>query len=136
MMTSGYSISMRRTRNATSKSVRSLPAALVYLGEHTRTVQQTTKLQSQCQLLCVLRYASRPTPALSAHSPRQLDLPSADELLVLDNLDVLKTNGFEVSVDEDAAAGSRISLVAHPTSKATIFGVSGASNAVIYHVRS
>lgn len=47
-------------------------------------------------------------------------------MLVLDNLDVLKANGFEVAVDENAAAGSRIQLVAHPTSKSTVFGVSGA----------
>jgi DNA mismatch repair protein PMS2 len=45
----------------------------------------------------------------------------------MENLDVLKANGFEVEVDEDRppGRGERISLVAMPVSKETVFDLEG-----------
>ncbi|KAG6329255.1 hypothetical protein ID866_9835 [Astraeus odoratus] len=83
--------------------------------------------------------------------PRPLHLTAADELLALENLDVLRQNGFEVSeldgvanggsIDDDAIAGggdvpdnedaeestlgARLHLVAQPVSKDTVFDMKG-----------
>ncbi|KLT42955.1 DNA mismatch repair protein MutL [Cutaneotrichosporon oleaginosum] len=55
--------------------------------------------------------------------PRAMQLTAADELVAMENLDVLKANGFEVTVDEDAppGCGQRVSLRAMPVSKETTF---------------
>lgn len=45
----------------------------------------------------------------------------------MENLDVLRMNGFEVTVDEEAPVGQRVKLVAQPVSKKTVFGVEGES---------
>lgn len=44
----------------------------------------------------------------------------------MEHLDVLKMNGFEVIVDDEADVGQRVKLVAQPVSKDTVFGVEGA----------
>lgn len=70
----------------------------------------------------------RTHPVTASHaiiSPAVLELTAADELVAIDNLDVLKQNGFEVDVDPDADAGSRLRLVAQPVSKNTNFTVQG-----------
>jgi DNA mismatch repair protein PMS2 len=46
-------------------------------------------------------------------------LTASDELLAIEHQEVLRFNGFEIEVDEDAQAGQRIKLVAMPVSKAT-----------------
>lgn len=56
---------------------------------------------------------------MSFCSPRSLDLPASDELLAIDNIDVLKFNGFEIDVDEEKPTGQRIRLLAMPISKST-----------------
>lgn len=53
------------------------------------------------------------------HRPRELNLTASDELLAIEHEEVLRFNGFEIEVDEDAQAGQRIKLVAMPVSKAT-----------------
>ncbi|GAA5974445.1 hypothetical protein JCM11641_003218 [Rhodosporidiobolus odoratus] len=55
-------------------------------------------------------------------APRTLSLPSHDEITAMENLDLLRLNGFEVLVDEDADVGERVKLLAQPVSKETIFG--------------
>ncbi|KIL56445.1 hypothetical protein M378DRAFT_89291 [Amanita muscaria Koide BX008] len=72
------------------------------------TLQQTTKIQSQ-----------------KLFKPRPLELTAADELVAIENIDVLVDNGFEVEVDETAAAGqgARLQVTAFPISKSTEFGM-------------
>ncbi|ORX36000.1 hypothetical protein BD324DRAFT_642703 [Kockovaella imperatae] len=55
--------------------------------------------------------------------PRPLQLTAGDEMVAIENMDVLKANGFEVLVDEDKAPGrgERISLSAMPVSRETTF---------------
>ena len=45
----------------------------------------------------------------------------------MDNIDILKKNGFDLSVDVDAASGCRCRLEALPISKSIIFNVGGES---------
>ena len=56
-----------------------------------------------------------------------MQLPSADEITAMENLDILAANGFGLSVDEDApyGRGERIRLTSMPVSKETVFDVSG-----------
>lgn len=57
--------------------------------------------------------------------PRSLNLPSHEEITALENVDMLKMNGFEVLVDEDAPVGQRVKVTALPVSKDTTWGVPG-----------
>ncbi|KZT67843.1 DNA mismatch repair protein MutL [Daedalea quercina L-15889] len=70
------------------------------------TLQEATKIESQ-----------------RLFQPQPLELAAADVLLVTENIDVLRRNGFEIEVDEDAVPGDghRLHLVAQPTSKSTVF---------------
>ncbi|KAH8111577.1 hypothetical protein DFH11DRAFT_1512880 [Phellopilus nigrolimitatus] len=69
------------------------------------TLQQTTKIESQ------RLFRARP-----------LELTAADELLALENVDVLHSNGFEIEVDEEAKLSQgRVKLVAQPVSGSTDF---------------
>lgn len=61
------------------------------------------------------------------HSPQVLELTAADELVALENVDVLRQNGFELEVCEDRAPGQRVQLHARPISKSTVFDTKGAS---------
>ncbi|KAI0049102.1 DNA mismatch repair protein MutL [Auriscalpium vulgare] len=70
------------------------------------TLQQTTKIESQMLF--------RPLP---------LELTAADELIAMENIDVLKQNGFEISVAVDEDGERSIKLVAQPVSKNTEFGL-------------
>ncbi|KLO10376.1 hypothetical protein SCHPADRAFT_832663 [Schizopora paradoxa] len=60
--------------------------------------------------------------------PRPLELTAADELIAIENADVLRENGFEISVandDEDRSRSSghvsRVTLVSHPVSGKVVF---------------
>lgn len=70
------------------------------------TLQETTKMETQRLL-----------------RPRPLELTAADELLAIERLDVLRQNGFDLQIDEDAPAHQRVKLTAIPVSKNTAFGV-------------
>ena len=48
-----------------------------------------------------------------------MDLTAAEELIVMDNLDIFKANGFGVEILEDNEPTKRIRLVSHLTSKNT-----------------
>jgi len=63
-----------------------------------------------------------------------LELTAADELLAIENMDVLRQNGFEVEVDEDAGSGlgHRLQLVAQPVSKSTNFDMKGVTLFLTY----
>ena len=62
-----------------------------------------------------------------AHRRRQpLELTASDELLAMENIEVLRQNGFEIEIDEAAACqGSRLHLAAKPTSGSTVFDMKG-----------
>lgn len=56
--------------------------------------------------------------------PKPLEFSAGDELLALDNLDVLRQNGFEVqeaSESESQTRRPRLNLIAQPVSKSTVF---------------
>jgi DNA mismatch repair protein PMS2 len=65
--------------------------------------------------------------ALTSDSPKPLQLTAGDELVAMENLDVLRSNGFNVAVDEDLppGRGERIKLLAMPVSKETVFDFKG-----------
>ncbi|KAF8597572.1 hypothetical protein BDV93DRAFT_527349 [Ceratobasidium sp. AG-I] len=69
-------------------------------------LQRTTKIQSQRLI-----------------RPRLLELSIVDELTAIDNMEVLKKNGFIVQVDEVVLEGERpkLRLAAQPMSKGTMF---------------
>ncbi|KAJ7040580.1 hypothetical protein C8F04DRAFT_1082777 [Mycena alexandri] len=73
------------------------------------TLQQTTRIRSQ-----KLSGASQP-----------LELTAGDELVALENIEVLRQNGFEVDLqtaaDDTPVQGPRLSLTAQPVSKDTVF---------------
>ncbi|KAF4582707.1 hypothetical protein EYR40_002631 [Pleurotus pulmonarius] len=79
-------------------------------------LQETTKIKSQ-----------------RLFKPLTLELTAADELVALENIDVLRSNGFDVVAAQDdegnaSDSGSsptrrRLQLVAQPVSKDTVFGV-------------
>ncbi|KAJ6632243.1 hypothetical protein B0H10DRAFT_1976681 [Mycena sp. CBHHK59/15] len=72
------------------------------------TLQQTTHIKSQ-----------------KLFRPQPLELTAGDELLALENLDVLRQNGFEIDSHSDddttVAHGRRLLLTAQPVSKSTVF---------------
>ncbi|KAH9886499.1 hypothetical protein C8Q73DRAFT_748955 [Cubamyces lactineus] len=68
------------------------------------TLQQTTKIDSQ-----------------KLFHPQVLELTAADELVALENIDVLRQNGFELEAVEDRPPGQRMQLTAQPISKSTVF---------------
>lgn len=69
--------------------------------------------------------ATRSLTQTSPRRPRSLNLPSHDEITAIEHLELLRLNGFEVLVDEDADVGERVKLLAQPVSKDTVFGVEG-----------
>jgi len=63
------------------------------------------------------------------YRPRPLQLTAGDEIVAMENMGILKANGFGVMVDEDQAPGrgERIKLSAMPVSKETVFDFKGGS---------
>jgi DNA mismatch repair protein PMS2 len=66
---------------------------------------------------------------ISSTRPQPLELTAADELLAVENIEVLRQNGFEIDVNGDkdtpAGNGQRLRLVAQPVSKSTVFDTKG-----------
>jgi DNA mismatch repair protein PMS2 len=62
-----------------------------------------------------------------------MELTASDELLAVENIDVLRLNGFEVEIDgdSDGSQGSRLKLTAQPISKSTVFDMKGRSKFII-----
>lgn len=52
-----------------------------------------------------------------------MELSAADEIIAMDNLEILRANGFELEVAEDLPVGKRLKLVAQPQSKGTVFDI-------------
>ncbi|KAG6857450.1 hypothetical protein H0H87_003517 [Tephrocybe sp. NHM501043] len=73
------------------------------------TLQQTTIINSQ-----------------KLFRPRTIELTASDELVALENIDVLRQNGFDVEEvevvgDDEMRHGARLQLTAQPVSKSTVF---------------
>ncbi|KAI1786255.1 DNA mismatch repair protein MutL [Ganoderma leucocontextum] len=90
------------------------------------TLQRTTKIESQQMIRQVPSVSSkRLCLPFAMPSPEVLELTAADELVVLENMDVLRQNGFELDVAEDRPAGQRVRMTAHPVSGTTKFDAKG-----------
>ncbi|KAF9028867.1 MutL C terminal dimerization domain-containing protein, partial [Rhodocollybia butyracea] len=70
------------------------------------TLQQTTSIKSQ-----------------KLFKPRTLELTASDELIALENMDILRLNGFELGIigAKQNRANRKLNLVAQPVSKSTVF---------------
>ncbi|RUS28171.1 hypothetical protein BC938DRAFT_482215 [Jimgerdemannia flammicorona] len=53
--------------------------------------------------------------------PRCPELTAAEELTAIENIEILRANGFEIEVDPDAEPTKRIKIVSQPMSKCTLF---------------
>ncbi|ODV95984.1 hypothetical protein PACTADRAFT_49407 [Pachysolen tannophilus NRRL Y-2460] len=53
--------------------------------------------------------------------PETLELNTLDELMVMDNLDIFKLNGYKIKINDDKPNGSKVTLISIPLSKETIF---------------
>ena len=90
------------------------------------TLQSTTVIQSQKLLRRVFPFCW----FVSSYVDRRrqpLELTAADEMLAMENIEVLRQNGFEIEVDECASVGlgSRLHVAALPTSRSTVFDMKG-----------
>lgn len=90
-------------------------------------LQETTVIQSQRLISCVRLFLDCPSKADQSRRPRELNLPSQDEMTAIEHRELLKMNGFELIVDEDAEVGKRVLMISQPVSKGTVFGVEGSS---------
>ena len=54
-----------------------------------------------------------------------MEFTAAEELVAIENLKILKANGFEFDVDHNASPTNKLRLLAQPMSKDIIFGVKG-----------
>ena len=57
--------------------------------------------------------------------PLPLDLSADDEMVVMDNLEIFKKNGFEFFIDPEKPPTKIVHLLAHPYSKHIVFGIEG-----------
>ena len=91
------------------------------------TLQSTTVIQSQklfrwVLLLCLLPFLR----SSYFHRRREpLELTASDELLAMENIEVLRQNGFEIEIDEVAGLGNKLHLAAKPMSGSTVFDMKG-----------
>ncbi|CAM0135028.1 unnamed protein product [Umbelopsis sp. WA50703] len=70
------------------------------------TLQQTTQIKGQKLI-----------------HPRAVELTASEELVAMDNIDILKANGFDIQVDENAPSTQKIRIVSQPVSKNTMFNM-------------
>ncbi|KAG8906774.1 hypothetical protein FRB99_006151 [Tulasnella sp. 403] len=112
----GFIVARRQsvTRSTGTSSSQTIADDLFLIDQHAadekynfETLQATTKIQSQ-----------------RLFKPRLLELSAADELIALENIEVLRSNGFEITVKpgEDGER-DRILLVAQSVSRGTSFDV-------------
>ncbi|KAG2186032.1 hypothetical protein INT43_002470, partial [Umbelopsis isabellina] len=55
--------------------------------------------------------------------PRAVELTASEELVAMDNIDILKANGFDIQVDENAPPTQKIKIISQPVSKNTMFNM-------------
>lgn len=54
-----------------------------------------------------------------------MELTASEELIAIENRQILKANGFDIEVNEDAPVTQKIKLISHPVSKNTVFDIKG-----------
>lgn len=96
------------------------------------TLQETTKIRSQRLFRYVLVGVVRLLILSQFSRPKPLELAATDEMVALENIEVLRQNGFEIEVTEneddeveEIGVGCRLRLVAQPVSKSTEFDMKG-----------
>ncbi|KAF8551158.1 hypothetical protein OG21DRAFT_1418463 [Imleria badia] len=107
-------IIVRKRRDATQEGGGGTMDDLFIVDQHAadekwnfETLQETTVIASQ-----------------KLFRPQQLQFTAADEMLAVENMDVLKRNGFELEQDEEGSGvRMRLQLVAQPMSKDTVFDI-------------
>lgn len=70
----------------------------------------------------IARYNSR--------RPMQLELCALDEMIICDNLEVFRANGFDFDINYDRPVTQRVQLTAYPFSKSAEFGIAGTRRAM------
>ena len=55
--------------------------------------------------------------------PHTIELNVIDELIVMDNIEVFKKNGFRLEIDEEALPGRRLKMLSIPVSKREVFNL-------------
>ncbi|KAJ2962954.1 hypothetical protein NQZ79_g1921 [Umbelopsis isabellina] len=70
------------------------------------TLQQTTQIKGQKLI-----------------HPRAVELTASEELVAMDNIGILKANGFDIHVDENAPPTQKIKIISQPVSKNTMFNM-------------
>ncbi|CAG8555016.1 5466_t:CDS:10 [Ambispora leptoticha] len=73
---------------------------------HFETLQLYTKIHSQRLI-----------------SPRALQLSASEEIMAIENIEILRKNGFDIEVHEEAPVTHKLKLISQPVSKNTVFGV-------------
>ncbi|KAH8549580.1 mismatch repair endonuclease PMS2 [Umbelopsis sp. PMI_123] len=68
------------------------------------TLQQTTQIRGQKLI-----------------HPRPIELTASEEMVAIDNLDILKANGFDIQIDEDAPPTQKMKIISQPVSKNVMF---------------
>lgn len=63
-------------------------------------------------------------------SPRTIEMTASEEMVAIDNLDILKLNGFDIQVDYEAPPTQRIKIISQPVSKNTMFNTKGRHNCI------
>ncbi|KAI8388737.1 uncharacterized protein BYT42DRAFT_611743 [Radiomyces spectabilis] len=53
--------------------------------------------------------------------PQRLELTASEELVVIENANILRANGFEIEINEDNESSKRVQVLSQPTSKNTMF---------------
>lgn len=57
--------------------------------------------------------------------PRAVELTASEEMVAMDNIDILKANGFDIQVDDNAPPTQKIKIISQPVSKNTMFNMKG-----------
>lgn len=88
------------------------------------TLQQTTQIKGQRLIRQVTGWhcsACLHANHLDITSSPILDLTAAEELIVMDNLEIFKANGFDVEILPENPPTTRIRVISQPVSKNTMF---------------
>lgn len=133
----GFIIARLRTNGDDEMSGKTASDDLFIIDQHAsdekfnfETLQRTTVIKAQSLIKWVWWCVKTNAQTRADGRPRALQLTAGDEIVAMENLEVLKANGFEVTIDEDKppGRGERVHLAAMPVSKDTTFDFKGKSN--------
>lgn len=57
--------------------------------------------------------------------PRPIELTASEEMVAMENIDILRANGFDIEVNELAPPTQKIKIISQPISKNTMFNIKG-----------